>query len=232
MIRERLNISSAHQRFGEKPSLGSFLHARQNLIECRHFVYLMNRAFKRDPAHQHIALPERRYNFKPFPLEHRNRSSVLRVGTPTPDWIRFYQTSAPASYGGKGSLQCGPRHATSPVSAVDDKAGYSPQRHTVVFSAEVAVVRIVFNTRQFLLQAILTPPYWLSLDVNDYSVRASTLNKGFLSLVISLDSRSTRPTVPLILAAREMVVHAPTRIRPWCWMSLKKPLEVGPRLLR
>jgi len=36
-VRERLNISSAHQPFGEKPSLGSFLHARQNLIEVQAF---------------------------------------------------------------------------------------------------------------------------------------------------------------------------------------------------
>jgi len=100
---------------------------------------------------------------------------------------------------------------------VNDKAGYSPQRHTVVFSAEVAVVRIVFNTRQFLLHAILTPPYGLSLGVNDYSVGTSTLNEGFLSLVVSLDSRRMRPSVHLVRATRQMVVGAPTRIRARCW---------------
>jgi hypothetical protein len=115
---------------------------------------------------------------------------------------------------------------------VNDKAGYSPEPLTVVCGGELAVFGIVVHTRQFLPEPILTPPYGFSLGIDEYAVRRSTLNESFLLLVVSLDSRRTRLALRLLLTAREMIMHTPTRMRARRWMGLKEPLEVGPRLLR
>ena len=127
-------------------------------------------------SHQDVALAKRGHNLKPFLPEHRHRAKPVRRESLAGSWIGLDQSSSLFPYGVERSIQAGACDSTVAMPSVNLETGDPPEPLASAIERELLVCSSGVDAWQLFSGAILTPPYWLSMGVDQDAVRASPLD--------------------------------------------------------
>ncbi len=170
------------------------------------------------------------------PLLRKHGSSAVRglisegVRFPSSDRLGFHEAPSFVSYGFQSGFQSSARHPALAMLLKNSKASDSPESLCGAFGNKPSILAAVVDTRKLLSGTVLAPSDWLSLRVDEYSMRASAVDE--FSLSPAVPHASLRPgRQPLVLGQppRPVKMHTPARVPPV--LLREKSLKIRPGLL-
>jgi hypothetical protein len=177
------------------------------------------------PADEHIALPERANDRKPFPLEHADRPEPGRHGSPVRCRVRFHDAAPAPPDRLEGRVERNPSYAGPTKRPVDEEAGDPPARGRAEVAGQRLVLTTAFDSRQLRPPSELTPSDRLAVSVHQDPVSVtSQYERAMVSTVRLLTALALKGSG----RALAMIEHAPATGLHTVVLS-EQSLEIRPR---